>query len=108
MAKARGQRVLYPLLFSHDVNLPIGGIVDASEDGRGLKVEGVIALDVRAGRDAWGVLKRGFVNGLSIGYKVDQSTYDAGGTRHLKAINLKEVSLVVFPANPSAGVSGLS
>lgn len=106
-AKAKGGRVLYPLLFSHDPQLPIGGIVAAREDGKGLKVEGVIATDVQAGRDAYAVLQKGYISGLSIGYRVGKADYDLKGVRHLKEIQLLECSLVVFPANPAAGVTDL-
>jgi uncharacterized protein len=89
---------------------PIGIWTELSEDGVGLRVEGVLA-DTQRGRDAYTLLKtqpRPAFNGLSIGYvakKFTARTKPEEPRRKLEAIELYEVSLVTFPANPKSRIS---
>jgi HK97 family phage prohead protease len=95
-----------PLLWMHDARQPIGkGVV--SEDERGLKLEGQLNLEKQVGREAYSDLKAGIVSGLSIGYYTVKDSVDKDGTRHLKELKLREVSLVTFPANEAAQVTGV-
>lgn len=93
---------------------PIGIWTGMAEDGVGLMVEGQLA-DTQRGRDAYTLLKmkvdgksRPALNGLSIGYVakewVARSKPDEP-RRTLKKIDLYEVSLVTFPANPKARIA---
>lgn len=89
------------LLWQHSWDDPIGSfeITDAT---KALTVEGSFNLNVAKGREAYALLKRGDISGLSIGYTVDKCDYDPDGTRHLKQVDLWEGSLVTFPANINA------
>ena len=94
----------FPLLWQHDKTEPIG-FVEAEEDKRGLKVKGTLALGVSRAKDALELLKAQIVTGMSIGFRVIKDTVNPeNGTRNLKEIDLWEVSLVTFPANPAAQV----
>jgi len=91
-----------------DMN-PIGVWTDLAEDGHGLKVEGVLA-DTARGLDTYKLLKmdpRPALNGLSIGYVAKKFTARSKPDeprRKLEAIDLYEVSLVTFPANPKSRI----
>ncbi len=93
------------LLWQHRMDEPIGVITLLREDMKGLYVEGKLLLDVQRGREAWTLLKSGAINGLSIGFRAVHFTRDTtSDTRWLTDIELYEISLVTFPANPQAGV----
>lgn len=91
---------------------PIGIWTELAEDGVGLKVEGRLAETPR-GREAYALLKmepRPAIDGLSIGYVAKEweaRTKPEEPRRKLKRIELHEVSLVTFPANPRARVSSV-
>lgn len=97
--KTRGSK--YPLLWQHDQGEPIGSmIVGTSQEG--LLVEGKFNLDVQRGREGHALLSAGDISGLSIGYIPIEWWYDSEGIRHLKEVDLMEVSFVTFPANELA------
>lgn len=90
-----------PMLWAHDPEQPIGVWTSLAEDRRGLKVTGTINLDVEQGRETWALVKQRAVTGLSIGFTVVEEGYDkANDLRLLKEVDLWEISVVVFPANP--------
>lgn len=94
----------FPLLWQHDKSEPIG-MVEAEEDERGLRVKGTLALGVQRGKDALELLRARIVTGMSIGFRVVKDSINKDdGSRNLKEIDLWEVSLVTFPANPAAQV----
>lgn len=96
------------LLWQHRADEPIGIWTAMSEDARGLKVSGRLALDTERGREAHALLKMGALNGLSIGFFARQWEHDRGtDVRTLTDIELWEVSLVTFPANGKARVTGV-
>jgi phage head maturation protease len=61
-------------------------------------------LDLHKGRDAYTLLKSGVVDGLSIGF-IPEKSHRKNGLCILDKINLFEVSLVTFTANPLAKVT---
>jgi HK97 family phage prohead protease len=95
----------FPLLWQHNRDEPIGRVV-VEEDEKGLKVtEGQLRIAVTRGADAYELLKAGDIEGMSIGFRTVKDDRDPKtGARHLKEIELWEVSLVTFPANPWAKV----
>ena len=97
---ARGANV--PLLWNHDQGEPIGAIVTATETAEGLEVEGQLALDVGNAKRAYSLAKTGAL-AMSIGYGIPAGGYEMkSGVRHIKQIELAEISLVAVPANPGA------
>jgi hypothetical protein len=97
------------LLWQHDYRQPIGLWKNIREDNHGLYVEGQLLLDLNQAREAYFLLKNGIVDGLSIGFVVVRSRRRDGKQgnskiRILEEVNLQEVSLVTFAANPKAKV----
>lgn len=98
---------MIPVFWSHKSDTPIGimPIEDMSEDDHGLFVKGSLPKDDTfvSGR-VIPQMRIGSVAKMSIGYKVKDYEYK-GTTRHLKAIDLYEGSLVALPANPKASIT---
>lgn len=96
------------LLWQHRSGEPIGVYSALREDQTGLYVEGKLALKTARGAEAYELLKMGAISGLSIGFVTRDDSYDrVTGIRTLKKVDLWEVSLVTFPANDAARVSGV-
>lgn len=96
------------MLWMHRADTPIGIYTLMREDDRGLYVEGKLALDTQAGAEAYALLKLGALDGLSIGYIATQWTENTKTEIiTLEVIDLWEVSLVTFPANDQARISGV-
>jgi HK97 family phage prohead protease len=97
---------LWPLLWMHDMDNPVGGIVSAKEDSKGLLITAQCDLNTEMGRRAFSGLKMGYMSGLSIGYNPVKFTRDSQGVRHLTEIKLMEISVITtgFAANPLATV----
>ncbi len=95
-----------------DDNMPVGVWTAMSEDERGLVVEGRVA-ETQRGKDAYALLKmkpRPAITGLSIGFfpkKWSAGTKPTEPRRTLEDVELLEVSLVTFPANDKARVTGV-
>jgi len=95
------------MLWQHDQYSPIGVWTSAKEDQNGLMLEGEINLNVKTGHEAYELLKQGALKGLSIGFRTVDSIYDDANVRHLREVNLMEVSIVTFPANTEASVTSV-
>ena len=95
------------MLWQHDSAQPIGVWKTAVQDGRGLFVKGKILKDVQKGAEAYALMKEGVIDSMSIGYKTIESDYTKSGVRQLKELGLMEISLVTFPMNEQATVTGL-
>lgn len=94
-----------PLLWQHDTESPIGQLT-LYDNGKELTVEGTIATEIQKGAEAYSLLKRNFIKGLSIGYQAIKHERK-GGIRHLKEIRLFEGSVVTFPMLPLAQVTAV-
>lgn len=101
------QTYLFPMLWQHDPEQPIGGVTDAYEDDYGLYTVAQFDLDTQKGREAYSGYKKGYLNQLSIGYDPIQKTYDEKGVRDLTEIRLWEQSTVTFAMNEEALVTGV-
>lgn len=96
------------LLWQHDSDEPIGVYTEMREDDTGLYVKGQLALKTQRGAEAYELLKMKAISGMSIGYVTREDSYDrVTGVNTLKKLDLWEVSLVTFPANTEARVSGV-
>lgn len=95
-----------------DYHMPPGVWTDIYEDDNGLFVEGKLAATQR-GQDTYALLKmqpRPAISGLSIGYRTLEESYETQGkksVRHLKKIELFEISLVTFPMNDAARIASV-
>ena len=93
------------MLWQHSSSQPIGVYENIKEDNIGLWVEGRLLLDIPKAKEAHILLKNRAIRGLSIGYVPvawEWESRDDNYIRKLKEIDLWEVSLVTFPANPKA------
>lgn len=94
------------MLWQHRGDQPCGVWTEMSEDAKGLKVKGRLVLASERGREAHALLKAGALTGMSIGFRSREWSYDNDTEiRTLTEIELWEVSLVTFPANPKARVT---
>jgi hypothetical protein len=103
-AQANNTTYLYPLLWQHDPNEPIGGIIEAREDQHGLYIKGQIDLDIAQGERVYNGMKKGYLSGMSIGYRTIKQTWK-NQQRHLLEVALHEGSIVTFPANALATIT---
>lgn len=105
--KAAGRSV--PVLWQHNMDMPIGMYTTLEQDNVGLKVVGKLAVpDVQQANEAYALLKMGAVHDLSIGYYTKNSTMDEeSGVLTLNAVDLVEVSIVTMGANPSAQIQNV-
>jgi len=103
---ARAARV--KMLWQHDARAPIGIWERIAETPAGLMVRGRLVLEVQRAREALALLRAGAVDALSIGFSVPRggAAFDREtAQRRLSRIDLWEVSIVTFPANPEARVA---
>lgn len=105
--KAAGR--LPPVLWQHRSGEPIGPYLSMEEQPVGLHVKGQLLVDdVQRAKEARALMKAKAVNGLSIGFVTREDSYDrVSGIRTLKKVDLWEVSVVTFPANPAAQISSV-
>jgi HK97 family phage prohead protease len=96
------------MLRQHYTDDPIGIWLDLAEDSKGLKGRGKLILDTVKGRETHALMRAGALDGLSIGYRTLKDRFDrTKGIRYLEEVDLVEISVVTFPANPKAVVSAV-
>jgi uncharacterized protein len=95
----------FPLLWQHNPSDPIGS-VKATDTSQGLMVEGQLLLSDPTAAKAYQFLKAGIIRGLSIGYETVKSAF-VDDVRELSELKLWELSVVTFPMNESAMVTGI-
>jgi uncharacterized protein len=98
-----------PALWQHNSREPIGGFDLLEEDDHGLKVNGFLLKDeVTRAAEAYALMKRRIVKGLSIGYYVlEDSWNEKEGIRTLIKLELVEISIVTFPMNEEATIDSV-
>jgi uncharacterized protein len=94
-----------PILWQHDPGNPIGSC-KVTDTPQGLQVNGTLMLSDPRAQKAHTFMKAGIVKGLSIGYDTIQANFD-GDVRHLTELRLWEISVVTFPMNEQATVTGV-
>ncbi|TNH06636.1 HK97 family phage prohead protease [Testudinibacter sp. TR-2022] len=104
-----GKGKMPPVLWNHDRNQPIGVWTSLKEDDHGLYGEGKLLInDVARAKEVHALLKAGAIDGLSIGYFLNKWTYDEKeDTLEILDVDLKEVSVVTYPANVESTVSNV-
>lgn len=108
LAAHKADGTMPAMLWQHDQCTPIGVWTEMTEDSKGLKIKGQLALDTEKGAEAYALLKMKALNGLSIGFIAQEWKYDnENDIRTLTKVDLWEVSLVTFPANEKARVTGV-
>lgn len=94
------------MLWQHEADEPIGVWLEMVEDAKGLRVKGQLLLEIDEGMKAYKLLKAKAINGMSIGFVAKSWSYEED-LRILTAIDLWELSIVTFPANQKATVTGI-
>lgn len=94
------------VLWQHKQDAPVGKPRLMREDDQGLYVEAYIAKTAR-GDEALALAKDGIIDTFSIGYSVNESEYKDDGVRLIKELTLYEFSLVTFPMNEKAIITGV-
>jgi uncharacterized protein len=104
LAKHRRAGRMPLMLWSHQLDQPIGRWTDIRETAQGLAVKGKLLLDVARAREVYAMLREKVADGLSIGFRTVDSVRTKTG-RLLKEIDLAEISVVTLPALTSARVT---
>lgn len=95
------------MLYQHDSRRIPGVWDEASEDSKGLYLKGHF-INTTLGRDAYEEAKSGALDSMSIGFYCRSAEYDEKKSiRTIKKADLFEVSLVTFPANSNALITGV-
>lgn len=95
-----------PLLWQHQLDKPIGTVIEARPDDKGIRIKAQIASGVLPYIDeAWALIKAGLVRGFSVGWKpLDAPTRTkAGGMQYARWL-WAETSAVTVPANATATI----
>jgi HK97 family phage prohead protease len=96
------------MLWQHNTKQPIGAYTVMKEDGKGLYVEGALAMKTQLGAESYELMKMKAISGLSIGFKSKQDTFDQKtGIRTIAKGDLYECSLVTFPMNDASRVASV-
>lgn len=99
-AAAGGVKIL---AMHNDRLLPVGKSLELREDDVGLYVRGYLS-NTAMGSDMRQLVRDGVIDELSIGYDPKVYEYDADRYRHLKDVELLEISLVPWAANNQAKI----
>ncbi|MCA9565143.1 MAG: HK97 family phage prohead protease, partial [Myxococcales bacterium] len=111
----KSRKRLPPMLSQHggwmmsDMDaVPVGKWESMAEDESGLYVKGrLINLDTERGKNLYGAMREGVMDGMSIGYRAKEFAYGTKPDeprRTLKKVDIIEVSIVTFPANDKATI----
>lgn len=99
------------LFFNHDTrSVPIGVYTSIKQDDVGLFVEGKLTLSIQQARDVYEGMKAGSIDGLSIGFALSEDDFELnknGGMDIHSFSELREISVVTFPADKSARISSV-
>lgn len=108
LEKRRAKGDAIPMLWQHDSRDVRGVWSDYAEDETGLKLTGSLVMDASTGPDTLALLRAKAVRGLSIGFVTVADEFDRKtGVRTLTEVDLWEVSLVTFPSNGDAMLTGV-
>lgn len=98
-----------PILWQHNRGEVIGVWTKLFEDETGLYGEGKLLInDVAKAKEAHALLKHGAIDGLSIGYYTKEYSYDVENEIYnLLKLDLREISVVTFPANGDSRIDNV-
>lgn len=107
----RSSDTVVPILFEHgrDLDSHVGEVLDMEEDENGLFIRGRLD-NTEAGLRAYNLVKGRRIKGLSIGfYPLEVTPDESDGTpvTSISQIDLREISLVMFPADPRAEITSV-
>ncbi len=106
LQKSRDNGRMPKMLWQHRPDMICGQWTEMAEDDRGLMVKGHCILDVEEGRKAYALMKAGVLDGMSIGFNIVDGGRNEKG-RVIEEVDLWEVSLVTWGANPEALITNV-
>lgn len=95
------------MLLQHNPSDVIGIWTSAKDSDEGLLLEGELNMDVQKAKETYSLAKQGALKGLSIGFRTKECSYADSGVRMLEDVDLMETSIVTFPANREALITGV-
>lgn len=106
--RIRGKGGKIPMLDAHKWDSPIGVWTHFEETPEGLQVEGKLTMSVTRAKEVRDLIIDEAISALSIGFISRKDYIDKERrVRVIEEIDLKEVSPVVFPANPEATIQAV-
>lgn len=91
------------VLFNHDMDKPVGKVVDYRIDSHGLWVKVKIATDTILADEIWSLIKQGILNAFSVATTHNiVGEIDNEGRNEINRWDLAEISVVTVPANEEA------
>ena len=103
------QRPPHMFINHNSYDIPVGDWMDLTEDDTGLKAQGQIDLIHRDGPTLHSAMKKGRMDGLSIGFRIPAggAEENKSGGRTINTIELVEISVVTSPADDSARITAV-
>lgn len=95
------------MLWQHDHREIVGRFMEMREDDNGLWVKGSLILDTVKGREAYALMKAGVLDGMSVGFNITEAGQGGMRGRVIEEVDLWEVSLVTWGANPEALITNV-
>jgi HK97 family phage prohead protease len=94
------------VLWNHCADEPIGKLLNAYEDAKGLFVQFKLSLGVEKAMEVYTLIRDGVIDSMSFGFNISDYAIE-NGILMIKKVDLWEVSPVTFPANPQAQITGI-
>ena len=94
------------MLWQHNPSIIIGKWIDMHEDDHGLYVRGTLFTDIEKGAEAYALMKHGELDAMSVGFNINNA-YSENRDRVIDDLDLWEISVVTWGANPEALVSSV-
>ena len=94
------------MLWQHDPRIIVGKWQEIREDDNGLYVKGSLILETEKGREAYALMKAGVLDAMSVGFNI-QSAGNGDRGRVIDDVDLWEISLVTWGANPEALITNV-
>ena len=93
------------MLWQHKSDEIVGEFTTLVEDEKGLFFEGQLFLkNIQRSTEAHFLMLKRLIKAVSIGYRIEEKSFDNNNNRLLKQVDLIEISLVTYPANPEATI----
>jgi HK97 family phage prohead protease len=93
------------LLYQHDRSMVLGTITKSEEDNHGLFITAQLPKENSLAKDVGVLMKTGAVDSMSIGFIISDFEENEDHKFVIKKLDLYEISVVTFPANPQAMVT---
>jgi len=93
------------VLYNHDIEKPIGKLLEIKEDDHGVFVRAQLVMEVENAKDTFNLIKGGAINALSFGFRTVKDKFE-NGIQVITEVQLGEISPVVFPGGEACLITG--